>query len=57
MGYTVRTFVDPNDAHRVGLILDGPEMDLGELLRSSEAQEAMKHDGVRPETVCVLVES
>lgn len=57
MGYTARTFVDPNDASRAGLILDGPELDLAQLLQSQEAQEAMKHDGVRPETVRVLVES
>ena len=56
-GFTVRTFVDPSDTHRVGLIVEGATLqDFEELLRSEETQDAMKHDGVRAETVRVLEE-
>jgi hypothetical protein len=56
-GFTVRTFVDPNDSNRVGLIVEGASLqDFEELLRSDEAPEAMKHDGVRADTLQVLEE-
>jgi hypothetical protein len=57
-GFTVRTFVDPTDAHRVALILDGPTgaEELQQMLQTQEAADAMKHDGVRPDTILVLVE-
>ncbi len=57
-GFTVRTFVDPTDAHRVGLILEGPTglEELQRMLQTEEAADAMKYDGVRPETILVLVE-
>ena len=57
-GFTVRTFVDPTDAHRVGLILDGPTgaEELQQMLQTQEGADAMKHDGVRPDTILVLVE-
>jgi hypothetical protein len=56
-GFTVRTFTDPTNPNRVGLIVDGPGLDrLQELLQTDEGIDAMKHDGVRPETLVVLVE-
>ena len=56
-GYTVRTFVDPNDASHVGLVLEGATLeDFQELLKSDAAAAAMKHDGVRADTVRVLEE-
>jgi hypothetical protein len=56
-GYTVRTFVDPADPGRVGLIVEGATLhDFEELLKSEEALEAIKHDGVRADTVRVLEE-
>ena len=57
-GFTVRTFVDPNNAHRVGLILEGPGgvEELQQVLQTDEGAEAMKQDGVRPDTILVLVE-
>jgi hypothetical protein len=56
-GFTVRTFVDPNDSNRVGLLVEGASLqDFQELLRSAEAPEAMKHDGVRADTLQVLEE-
>ena len=57
-GFTVRTFVDPTDAHRVGLIIEGPAgpEELQQVLQTDEGAEAMKQDGVRPDTILVLVE-
>ena len=59
MGVTPRTFRDPENANRVGLILDGvPDLAAFEqALQSAEAAETMKHDGVRPETIVTLVEA
>jgi hypothetical protein len=57
LGYTIRTFVDPTDDHRVGLIADGPDLDVFEaFMKTDAAAEAMQHDGVRPDTVRVLLE-
>jgi hypothetical protein len=57
-GMTVRTFVDPAGTNRVGLIAEVPDMDtLNEALQTEAAAEAMKHDGVRPDTIVMLVES
>ncbi len=58
MGMTARTFIDPEQTNRVGLIVEAPDSDtFRPALESKEAAEAMKHDGVRPETVVMLVES
>ncbi len=58
MGMTARTFIDPEKANRVGLIVEAPDPDtFRRALESKEAAEAMKYDGVRPETVVMLVES
>jgi hypothetical protein len=57
LGYTARTFVDPTDAHRVGLIVEGPGLDVFEQFRKTDAAaDAMKHDGVRSDTVRVLLQ-
>jgi hypothetical protein len=56
-GITTRTFVDPETANRVGLIAEVPDLNaFNELMASPEAAEAMRTDGVRPETIVVLVE-
>jgi hypothetical protein len=58
VGATVREFVDPENSNRVGLIAEVPDMDAFQaMLQTEQAAEAMKHDGVRPETILVLVES
>lgn len=58
LGITVRTFVDPAKTNRVGLIADVPDMDaFQKVMQSDEAAAAMKFDGVRPETLVILVES
>jgi hypothetical protein len=57
MGITARTFIDPENAHRVGLIVDTPDMDtFRKAMETEGAAEAMKFDGVRPETLVTLVE-
>ena len=57
-GITVRTFRDPEDPNRVGLIAEVPDMAVWEeALQSDEAAETMKHDGVRPDTIVTLSEA
>ena len=56
-GITMRAFRDPNGSNRVGLIAEIPDFAVFEQLMQSEgAAEAMKHDGVRPETLVILAE-
>ncbi len=56
-GMSVRTFRDPEGSNRVGVLIETPDLDtLQAALQSEEAAEAMKHDGVRPETILMLVE-
>jgi hypothetical protein len=58
LGMTARTFVDPGETNRVGLIAEVPDMDtLLAALATEAAADAMKADGVRPETIVMLVES
>jgi hypothetical protein len=57
MGITARTFIDPENANRVGLIVETPDMDtFRKAMGTQGAAEAMKFDGVRPETLVTLVE-
>ena len=54
----IRTFVDPQDPARVGVLMDVPDMDaLMAAMESEAAAEAMGYDGVIPETLVILVES
>jgi hypothetical protein len=59
MGISVRTFRDPGGANRVGLIFDGVSdlQAFEQSLQTDQAAEAMKSDGVRPETIVTLVEA
>lgn len=58
MGIEVRTFVDPTITNRVGLILEVSNIeDFQRAMESEEAADAMKFDGVRPETIVTLVET
>ena len=51
------TFVHPTDPNKVGLTMDIADMGAFEAILQSEAgAAAMKHDGVRPETIIVLIE-
>jgi hypothetical protein len=54
----IRTFVNPENPTRVGVLMDIPDMDaVMAAMESEEAAAAMAHDGVLPETVVFLVES
>ncbi len=54
----IRTFVDPTNRSRVGLVMDVADMDaLMSAMQTQEAADAMQNDGVRPETLVILVES
>ena len=54
----IRTFVDPQNPSRVGLLMDVPDMDAVMAAMGTEAAaEAMAHDGVVPETLVILVEA
>ena len=56
-GITARKFRDPAGGNRVGLIIETPSVAaLQEALQTPEAAEAMKADGVRPETLLMLAE-
>jgi hypothetical protein len=56
-GFSVRTFVDPTDPGRVGLVVEGATLeDFEGLMKDDSTGEAMKHDGVRPDTLRVLEE-
>jgi hypothetical protein len=53
----IRTFVDPSNPNRVGVSMDVNDMDAFQAVMKSDAgAAAMKHDGVRPETIVVFVE-
>ena len=53
----IRTFADPQNSRRVGLVMDIPDLDaVMAALNGPEAAEAMEHDGVVPESIVILVE-
>lgn len=55
LGITTRTFRDPEGSNRVGLLAEIPDMDaFNEFMQSDAAAEAIRHDGVRAETILVL---
>jgi hypothetical protein len=56
-GMSARAFRDPEGSNRVCVLIETPDMDtLETALQGEDAAAAMKHDGVRPETLLVLVE-
>jgi hypothetical protein len=58
LGITVRTFRDPDGSNRVGLIAEIPDLAaFQQFMQTDDAAEAMRHDGVRPETLQVLSET
>ena len=57
LGITTRAFRDPEGSNRVALIAEVPDIATWEAaLQTEAAAEAMKVDGVRPETIVGLVE-
>lgn len=58
MGITVQTFRDPAGSNATGVLLDVPDMAaFEEVMQSEAAAEAMKFDGVRRDTLVILVEA
>jgi hypothetical protein len=58
LGISVRTFLDPENPNRAGLLLDVPDLNaLQEILTSPQTAEAMKDDGVHADTLVVLTET
>jgi hypothetical protein len=54
----IRTFVDPENSTRVGLVMDVADMDaVMAAMETQPAADAMAHDGVLPETLVILVEA
>jgi len=57
LGITVRTFRGPADSKQVGLVAEIPDMAQWQAALDSQAgAEAMKYDGVHPDTLVVLTE-
>jgi hypothetical protein len=58
MGITVRTFRDPDGSKKTALIAEIPDIEaFQEVMKSEAAADAMKHDGVNPETLLMLNEA
>jgi len=58
LGITVRPFRDPAGSNKVGLIAEIPDLDaFNEFMQSEAAAEAIRHDGVRADTIIVLGEA
>ena len=54
----IRTFVDPTNRTRVGVLMDVPDMDaVMAALETQEGADAMAYDGVVSETLVILVEA
>ena len=54
----IRTFVDPQNPTRVGLVMDVADMEaVMAAMETQPATDAMAHDGVLPETLVILVEA
>ena len=54
----IRTFVDPENRTRVGVMMDVPDMEaLVAAMETQGAADAMEYDGVLPETLVILVEA
>lgn len=57
-GIKVRAFRDPQGSNRVGLIVEAPDLETWHAaLQTEQASDAMKHDGVRRDTILELVEA
>lgn len=54
----IRTFVDPQNPARVGVLMDVPDMEaVMAAMETEAAADAMAYDGVLPETLVILVEA
>jgi hypothetical protein len=58
LGIEVRTFRDPAGSNKVGLLAEIPDLQAFEaFMKTDAAAEAVRHDGVRIETMVMLAES
>ena len=58
LGISVRTFRDPDGSNKTALIAEIPDMKaFQDVMKSEAAADAMKHDGVNPETLLVFSEA
>lgn len=58
LGIAVRTFRDPAGSNKVGLLAEIPDLEAFEaFMKTDPAAEAVRHDGVRIETMLLLAES
>jgi len=58
LGITVRTFRDPDGSNKIAGIAEIPDMEaFQDIMKSEAAADAMKHDGVNPETLLVFSEA
>ena len=54
----IRTFIDPENRTRVGVLMDVADMDaVTAAMETQGAADAMEYDGVLPETLVILVEA
>ena len=54
----IRTFVDPQNANRVAVLMDVADMDVVmKAMKSKAAADAMSYDGVVADSLVILVES
>ena len=52
------TFVHPTEPNKVGVSMNILDMDRFQAIQASAVgEDAMKHDGVRPETIVVMIEA
>ena len=58
MGITIRTFRIPEGSSKTALIAEIPDLEaFQEVMKSEAAADAMKHDGVNPETLLMFGEA
>ena len=58
LGITLRTFRDPAGSNKVGLLAEIPDLQaFQEFMKTETAADAVRHDGVRFETLLLLAES
>jgi len=57
IGVKCRNFRDPNNPNATGIIAEIPDVaKFEELLQSAEGRKAMQEDGLKPETMRMLIE-
>jgi hypothetical protein len=58
MGITIRTFRDPGGSKETALIAEIPDIEaFQEVMKGQAAADAMKHDGVNPDTLHIFGEA